>query len=293
MNTPNWAPPRRAGLIMKGLMATLAMAALAGCSLVGLGYNRLPTLLYWQLDNMVDLSDTQSAVLRPAIDELHTWHRREQLPAYARTLRLWADMASQDTTADELCRQFDNLRPGFDQLVQQALPALARLAANLTPAQRQHLQRHHNKQDASFVADFGKDRPGFVGRKRLGRTLDRAKTLYGDLTPAQEALLEQGLARSSFDASRTLQERQRRQADMRNAVEQVQAGAPALPTLQAVWARYTQSPTPGYNAYSQTNQRQACELLAALHNSTAAVQRAHAAKTLLGYANDVAQLGSP
>jgi hypothetical protein len=80
---------------------------------------------------------------------------------------------------------------------------------------------------------------------------------------------------------------------MRNAVEQVQAGAPALPTLQAVWARYTQSPTPGYNAYSQTNQRQACELLAALHNSTAAVQRVHAAKTLLGYANDVAQLGSP
>ena len=276
---------------MKRLAPALTVLLLAGCSLVGLGYKRLPTLVYWRLDNMVDLSDAQTAWLRPALDNLHAWHRREQLPIYERTLRQWADKVAQDTTPDELCRQFDNLRPGFDQLVQQALPALARLASDLSAAQRQHLLRYHQKQDAAFLADFGGDRPGVVGRKRLERAIDRAEMLYGDLTPAQEALLEQGLARSAFDANRTLQERQRRQADMWAAVERVQAGAPALPTVQAVWTRYTASPTPGYNSYSATTQRQACELLAALHNSTATAQRAQAAKTLLGYANDVAQLG--
>ncbi|MEY2683233.1 MAG: hypothetical protein RJA09_377 [Pseudomonadota bacterium] len=278
---------------MKGLATGLAALVLTGCSLVGLGYNRLPTLVYWRLDNMVDLTDAQSAVLRPAIDGLHTWHRRVQLPVYEKTLRLWADRVAQDTTADEVCRQFDSLRPGLDQLVQQALPSLARLAAGLTPEQRQHLQRHHQKTDAAFLEDFGADKPGVVGRKRLERAVDRAEMLYGNLTPAQEALLEQGLARSAFDANRTLQERQRRQADMLAAIEQIQAGAPALPTVQAVWARYTASPTPGYNAYSQTTQRQACELFAALHNSTGTAQRAAAAKTLLAYAGDVAKLGAP
>lgn len=276
---------------MKRLAPALAVLLLAGCSLVGLGYNRLSTLVYWRLDNMVDLTDPQTAWLRPALDDLHAWHRREQLPVYQRTLRDWAGWVAQDTTAGELCRRFDALKPGLDQLVQQALPSLARLAATLTPAQQQHLQRHQQKQDATFRADFGGDKPGVVGRKRLERAVDRAEMLYGDLTPAQEALLEQGLGRSAFDADRTLQERQRRQADMRAAVAQVQAGAPALPTVQAVWGRYTQSPTPGYAAYAETTQREACELFAALHNSTGAAQRAHAAKTLLGYADDVAQLG--
>lgn len=275
---------------MKWLTMAAAALLLTGCSLLGMGYNHLHTLVYWRLDGMFDLTDTQTRWVRSALDDLHAWHRREQLPAYAQTLRRWAQLAPSDTTADVACQQFDSLRPGLDQLVQQALPALARLAGELAPQQRLHLQRYHQKQDAGFLEDYGDDRPGVVSPKRLQRTVERAEWLYGTLTPAQEALLEQGLVRGTFDARRTLQERQRRQADMLDAIDRIQAGAPPLPTVQAVWTRYQASPTPGYGSYAAATQRQACELFAALHNSTSPTQRARAAKTLLGYADDVAQL---
>ena len=62
----------------------LALAALlltqVGCSSTSFFYNRLDTLINWYVDDYVTLTRDQRAEFENQLNELLTWHRREELP---------------------------------------------------------------------------------------------------------------------------------------------------------------------------------------------------------------------
>ena len=275
---------RWGGRSWRALALLGAALLLAGCSLLTLAYNRLPTVVYWRLDGLVDLSGEQSAWVRPRIDALHDWHRQQQLPAVAQALRQWQAQAAGPLPASTVCQAVEQTRSWVDAVWQQALPDLARLARELSPAQLDHLARHYAKADDTFRSDWmGPD----AAERRLERWADRAGMFYGSLNADQRRWLAERLARAPWDAARWLAERQRRQADTLATLRAVTAGAPAEPALQALADRVRQSPDASYRAHAQALTADTCALVSELHARTTPEQRTQAAQRLASYAADL------
>ena len=282
-------------IIARTLFATALLALLVACSTVRLAYNQAPNLVYWWIDDYADLDSSQTPEVRRDIDQFLGWHRRSELPGYGVLLQQWQALAPQDMTASQACTQFDAVRSALMRAGERGVEPLARLALSLGPEQQTHLQRHQRKANQKFEKDFLRGSPEQRMKKRLDQAVSRSETLYGKLSPAQRELLQAGLQRSPFDPQTSLQERTRRQADLRQTVQALQNanGDAATPTPAALDAarqfltRVLQSPTPGYQTYNQAMVEHGCAQFAALHNSTTAEQRAHAVRVLKGYEDDL------
>jgi hypothetical protein len=274
--------------------AAVMIAALSGCSAVRLAYGQGPSLAYWWIDDFVDLTDAQSTILRKDIDRFFNWHRTQELPQYTERLRQWQSMASQDTTADQSCQQFDILRAAYQRSADRSLDVFVRLALSLQPDQLQHLMRHHTKSNQKFKDEWLEDGVQAQHNRLFDKTLDRYETLYGNLSADQQTALRARIKSSAFDPQRVQAERQRRQADLLDTVKQVQEQPAQAATLLRQWhARVLNSPDPQYAAYAQTLIREGCEQYAALHNTTNPLQRAHAVRTLKQYEHDLMALQRP
>lgn len=262
------------------------LLALQACSTLTLGYNRAATLSHWWLDSQLDLSETQSLQVRNELDELHRWHRREALPQYADMLRSWAQLAGQNITAAQACEQFDNVRAQLMPLAERSVGALVQLGQSISPTQVEHLRREQAKDNQRFREDFV-DAPRSGLDKRVKRLIDRLEMFYGRLDPAQRQLVSEQLARGSFDGRVALAERERRQADVLQTIAAIQANPPQGPVLvRAAVQRSVASPSAAYREASRRWQREGCELLTALHNSSTAAQRQNVAENLRGYTGD-------
>ena len=55
---------------------------LGACSSTQFAYNRADWFVRWQIEKLVDLSADQQARLETHVDQLHDWHRRQELPRY-------------------------------------------------------------------------------------------------------------------------------------------------------------------------------------------------------------------
>lgn len=285
---------RRLGLALRYALAIVLFTALGGCSAIRIAYGQAPSLAYWWVDDFVDLTDAQSTVLRKDIDNFFAWHRAQELPFYADRLAQWQTMATQDTTAEQSCQQFDVLRAAYERSVERSIEPFARLALSLQPEQLHHLARHQAKSDQKFVDEWLDDGEEGRHRRLFDKALDRYETLYGDLTPAQRDALQARTKASGFDPVRVRAERKRRQADLIATLKQIQTQPAQATALLRQWHdRVLNSPDPSYAAYSKALIREGCEQYAALHNTTSAQQRAQAVRTLKQYEDDLIALRRP
>lgn len=291
-------------IIARRILLALALATtlivLGACSTARLAYNQAPNLLYWWLDGYMDFTSAQSPQARQDIDAFLAWHRSNELPTYARQLQQWQALATQDITPTQACTQFEAVRAAVQRASERGLEPLTRLAQQLSPEQQAHLQRHQAKSNESFEKDFVRGSPEQRLSQRLDKAVSRNEMLYGRLSPAQRELLQSSLQQSPWDAQKTQQERLRRQSDLLQTLQTVQAlkngngngngngavNAAALNATRSYLARVLQSPTPGYSAYSQTQVQHGCNQFAALHNTTTPEQRANAVRVLKGYEDD-------
>ncbi|MDP3805721.1 DUF6279 family lipoprotein [Hydrogenophaga sp.] len=276
------------------LGALLVLATtLAACTAARLAYNQAPSLSYWWLDSHVNLDDTQSARARQDLDAFFQWHRNSELPVYAGLLRQWQALATQDITPAQACAQFEVVRARLERAAGETVEPFARLALQLSPAQLEHLKGHLAEGNETFEKDFLRGSPEQRIGKRLDKALSRSESLYGKLSAEQRTLLRGLIQTSPFDAQRTQAERLRRQADLAQTVREAQTTpAKAEQLVRAHIARFSQSPTPGYDAYNQTLVREGCAQFATLHNSTTPEQRANAVRVLKGYEDDLRVLSA-
>lgn len=269
-----------------GFAALLMVLLLQACSTLTLGYNRAATLSYWWLDSQLDLNETQSLRLRADLDELHRWHRREALPRYANVLQSWGQLAQQDINAAQACEQFEAARTQLLQIAERSARPLAQLGQSISPAQIEHLKRQHAKDNQRFREDYV-DAPKAGLEKRVKRLIERLEMFYGRLDPAQRRLVQDHLGRGSFDGQVALAERERRQTDVLQTIAAIQANPEQGPALvQVVVQRAVDSPSTRYRNASRQWQREGCELVAALHNSSTMAQRQSVTENLRDYTGD-------
>ena len=295
---------------MRLALVALGLAvATTGCSMVSLGYNRLPDLgLIW-LQRQVDLDREQAQRVRSEMEGLLQWHRSTQLTPMADLLERWQGLALQDISTEQACLEFAQVRGLLDTLTHQAVPAITRLASSVRPEQWPGLQATQRKGNDEFRRDHlggprqaswlgargNGDTPGMA--KRIQTLTDRYMELYGKLSQTQTDLVQQAVRSSAWKPERSLAERERRQTDLLATLKLLQDvppdGAAAQALVRGWLARLSLSPTPGYAAYSRSLVQEGCTLFAALHQTTTPEQRQAAIATLRGYENDLRGLAVP
>lgn len=283
--------------MMRAWLLPLALLVLQGCSTIKLGYQQLPTLSYWWLDSTVSFSGTQSPGAKQAIDNLHQWHRREELPAYAELLQRASQLSVGPVQAEQVCRIWTDVQSRLDTLMREAVAQAAPVAMALGPRQLSHMARHWESKNEEWEKEWLQGSDSERLQRRLDKTLERYRSFYGDLNPTQVSQIKAQLAQSPWTAEWGRQDRQRRQQDLLSVLQRI--SQPGVTTAQAelqlwgVWQRWLQPPEAAQRAVMQSLAQRTCENLAQLHNTTTPEQRQQVTRRLRAYERDVRDLTRP
>lgn len=277
-------------------MLALALAALGGCSAVRFAYNQAPELVYWWLDRYVDFDDAQAPRVREALAQWFAWHRRSQLPDYARLLARARTEVLVDTTPERACAWWGELRQRAEVALSQALPPAATLIPGLGAQQREQIERRQARTNEEFRNDYFAGDADARRERLVERAVERFEMIYGTLDEAQRRLVAVRVAASPFDAELWFAERRQRQRDAmallrRLATEPVGLDA-AVSALQGYADGLMRSPRPDYRRYAERLERFNCAFAAEVHNTTSAAQRQAAAAKLKGWEVDLRALAA-
>lgn len=283
--------------MIRAFLTLVTLLVLQGCSAIKLGYQQLPTLSYWWLDNTVSFSGNQTPAAKEAIDQLFQWHRREELPGYAALLQRTADLSAGPVQPEQLCRVVEEVQARLDTLMRQAVTQAAPVAMALGPRQLSHMARHWEQQNEEWEKEWLQGDADARMARRLDKALGRYNSFYGDLNAAQTALIKTQLAQSPWTAEWGRRDRQRRQQDLLSTLQRITQGnltqAQTEAQLWGVWQRWLQPPDAGQRAVAQSLSQRACENLAQLHNTATPEQRVRVARRLRAYERDLLDLNRP
>ena len=118
-----------------GLAVALAVALLAGCSVVRLAYSQLDRWLAWRVEEYVTLTPGQRAWLGERLQTHLAWHCRTQVPAYADWLR--SLLAELERVPPDSARLSDHARQVgrfLDAMLETLAPTAAELPCGWTRA---------------------------------------------------------------------------------------------------------------------------------------------------------------
>jgi hypothetical protein len=279
---------------MRSCLILLALLFLQGCSAIKLGYQQMPTLSYWWLDSTVSFNSTQSKSAKQALEHLHQWHRSEELPAYADLLQRVQALSAGPVQTEQVCRVWSEVQIRLDVLMREAVVQAAPVAMSLGPKQLSHIARRWESQNEDWEKEWLQGSASERLERRLDKTLERFRSFYGELTPAQISLVKTQLARSPWTAEWGRQDRQRRQQDLLSALQGISQNKLSQPEAQAqlwgVWQRWLKPTEDAQRAVVLSLSQRACENLAQLHNSASPEQRQLAIRRLRAYERDIKDL---
>lgn len=180
----------RAGKFLLALVALAALGAGSGCATSFL-YDRADRFANRWVGDYLALDPAQQASFDTALADLHRWHRREQLPAYAAWLRsAAAGLAAGGPYAEqELRARGTELGDFWRQLAEAGVPALTGLGVELSDAQVEALLQGLREARAKEF-EYAATRPDSYHRQRSARSMERfLKRWTGRMTAGQRAMI--------------------------------------------------------------------------------------------------------
>ncbi len=275
----------------------LALPFLQGCSAIKLGYQQLPTLSFWWLDSAISFNDIQTDRAKEALANVYRWHRGQELATYSDLLQRLSELSQNNLQASQVCSVWGEVQNLMDRSVRVAAVQAAPVVQLLGPRQLSHLARHLDKKNEDWDKEWLQGNANERLERRVDKTLERYRSFYGDLNPAQMALVKTQVSQSAWTPEWGRQERLRREQDLLSVLRQSSQGkATAAQTetnLLAVWQRAWSPAQESDRAMAAQMAKQACDNLAQLHNTTTAEQRQRAARRMRAYEQDLRDLLKP
>lgn len=264
---------------------------LSGCSMVKMGYDQGPRLVWWWLDGYVDFNREQKPYAKQAIQQWFDWHRSAQLPEYTNWLSMVRSQINGPLTPNQVCRLSDKLQviiePAFDHAVQLGTPVIL----SLDETQWRYLERRYAKSNDKRRRDYLQPDPKKRLESSIKRSVKRIENLYGKIDEQQRNLIITSIETSPFNPEAWLLERQRRQQVTMSTLQQL--ATESTPTEHAYFVlrelvEHTyRSDEPEYRAYQIKLTEHTCSFIAHMHNSTTPKQRQHAHNKLESWETDL------
>lgn len=265
----------------------LAGLLLAGCSALQLTYNQADRLLGWRADNYFDFNPPQKHEFHQRLDRLLLWHRREQLPEYARFAHTAVDRARDGLSRDDILWLLDGLKKHYRAIIDRGANDAAEVLAALTTEQLRALPKQLAKDNRRFIDDH--DLEAGVERQkraRLKRMLTQISDWTGSLSRAQEQRIEQMLEAIPPVEHLRHQDRLRRQAEFSELLKLRAQRSEFQPRLQAWLHDWERGRPPEYERVMAEVYERRLDFYLALEKLLTPAQREHALKRLHAFGDD-------
>ncbi len=270
------------------LCAALVLLATAGCSMVRIGYGQLDTLAGWTAQDYFDLDPAQRETFNERFTRLHAWHRREQLPEYARFFSEARVRAERGLGEADLLWLIDGIKSRYAAVAARAAPDAAELLAGLTPAQVEHLKRELDKANRKFLREHRSNESEEQRRAAQDkRTLAQLRDWVGPLTEAQQQQLAAPMRALPLIDRLRHEDRLRRQKEFLALLESRQGDRVQFTARVRDWLVHWERGRPPVLARAfDESWKQRAAFYAAADRLLTHAQRGHLARRLQNYSDD-------
>ena len=274
--------------LKKYLLVALVSCLITSCSLAKTGYNNAPTLVIWWLDDYFNFTQTQNAILKPALQNLHNWHRQSQLPEYIKQLQaIQTSLANDSISTSDVCDKLAAIRLSIYAIQLESIPIMIEMAPLLSDKQLNRFQSKLEERAKKWKTDWWQETKEQQLAARLEKTEDFAEKMYGDLSDAQLTMLKQRLEQAAIHPAISYKEIGRRNDDAFKILTAMQNQSLSLEEksqlVKAGFDRIQKSPNQDYQTYADNLTNHTCETSASLHASTSPKQKLHAKNWLNDY----------
>jgi Family of unknown function (DUF6279) len=273
------------------LFAAAIVVLLNACSAIGLAYNNADTFLLSRLDSYLDLDSRQEAFARERVGNFFAWHRRQELPDYARWLRALKPRVAQGLTEADVAKLAGELNQKSDRALMRLAPELAELALTFGPEQITRLKEKYAESVQEMRKDYVDAAPEKQLNKRFEDLLSTVERLYGSFSSEQKAQLKTLSDTRPLNHNFLLAERIRRQQETLGVLEKIRNARPGLENatrdMTQLFERFSPSPDAQRRAYFDQLNQTGYAAVALASNIATEEQRKLAQQRLEGWARDL------
>ncbi|MFC0135979.1 hypothetical protein CR105_01465 [Massilia eurypsychrophila] len=285
-NTSGTVATRLRALFLVALMVTAA-----GCSSIRFTYNHGDTLLYWWLNNYLDLDSDQSGWVKKDIDNLFQWHRKTQLKDYVQLLQNGQRQLAGNITQADLAGDYHDIKARTELLAYKALPELADLARSVRPSQIAQMEKKFAKNNEDYRKKFMRGDLEARQKARFKKSMEQFDLWFGNFSSEQEAVLRKASDARVLDNDVWLDERIRRQKQIVAALRKIQTeklGKDATVSVlhNLVKELFGRFEAPERKAFFDTYTDQTIQLILTAVKIATPAQKAHAHKRMQGWIED-------
>ena len=263
------------------LLLFAAALLLPACSAIRLGYGNADSLARWWMDQYLDFTPEQDALVRERVLRFHAWHRQSQLRDYAGLLQDASKLVAARPGAADTLALSDGIIRRVRVLADKAIPDTADLLATLAPAQIDRMATRLAVKNADHAKE-ARLAEGEIGQRkaREKRLLERAEFWFGGFSDEQEAAIRRLIGAQPTGSQFWYEERLRRQREWLDLARRVQREQPPRATVVA-WLRdyadgFDLPADPVRRGQALALRRASAELAVAVHALTTGAQREHA-----------------
>ena len=275
------------------LLLAAGLLLLGGCSTLQLGYNNADALLTWRADSYFDLDPPQRHDFRERLDRLLAWHRREQLPDYARFVKAAVERARGGLRREDLLWFVDGFKLRYRAIVERGAVDAAEVLATLTPEQIRHLAAEFARTNRRFAAEHELDDSlDTQKRARNQRVLQQITDWTGSLSRTQEQRIEGLLEAVPLFEHLRQQDRMRRQREFLDLLRLRTSRAEFAARLRAWLLDWEAGRAPEFERLMTEVTERRIEFYLAVERLLTPAQRERALKRLAGFGDDFRALAA-
>lgn len=276
---------------MRLLLLIGMMALLAACSSIRFTYNHGDTVLYWWLNNYLDLDSDQSGFVKRDIDNLFQWHRKTQLKDYVQLLQTGQRQLAGTLTAADLHADYDQIRSRTELLAFKALPELADLARTVKPEQIAQMEKKFAKNNDDFRKKFMKGDLEEQQKARFKKSMEQFDLWFGRFSSDQEAALRKASDARALNNDIWLDERVRRQKRIVAVLRKIQQDklnkdATIAQLHGLVRELFDRMDAPDRKAFFDAYEEQTIQMILTAVKIATPAQKANAQKRMSGWIED-------
>ena len=273
------------------MLLVAMMVAIAGCSSIRFTYNHGDTLMYWWVNNYLDLDSDQSGFVKKDIDNLFQWHRKTQLKDYTQLLANGQRQLAGHMTHADLAANYRDIKARTELLAYKALPELADLARTVRPEQIAQMEKKFAKNNVDFRKKFMRGDLEEQQKARFKKSMEQFDLWFGRFNAEQEAVLRKASDARLLDNTIWLDERVRRQKRIIAVLHKVQQEKLSRDATIAVLHNlikelFDRLEAPERKAFFDTYTDQTIQLILAAVKIATPAQKAHAHKRMQGWIDD-------
>lgn len=169
-----------------------SLVFISGCS-SKFAYNNLDWLVYWYIDDYIELTDAQEAKFDGKLATWLSWHKQQELGQYVEHLSTVKEQAlmAEGLSPEEIASQFASARQHWDRLRQKLSPELAQMATELTDDQVVYLfaaLEKDNQKEEDEREEEALDEAERID-DRTDRIVDQIEDMIGKTTADQRQII--------------------------------------------------------------------------------------------------------